>query len=236
MKTRMALSHSRLSDFNQCPLKFKLKYIDKESNFKMKQDEKSIHLIRGGNIHEGLENYLIKRKDGIANITTSLPEVEQTIPIIEKYIGIFGIDNLEPEEQVAIDDNWNKVAWFSKNAYFRAIFDLIGVSPEVTLIADYKTGKFKDYAPDGGMGQLELSAAIALSIYESKQVKTAYLFVDHKKSIVKTFERDEKNRLVDHFESEHLKVNKEVNFDPKKNQFCNFCDALKDQCKMSRKL
>ena len=50
-KPRMALSYSRLSDFNQCPRKFYLKYVEKAANFQMKQEDKSIHLVRGDNVH-----------------------------------------------------------------------------------------------------------------------------------------------------------------------------------------
>ena len=235
---KIALSHSRLSDFNACPLKFKLKYLDKASNFQMKQEDKSIHLVRGDNVHKALEAYLVKRKAGQApeTIVTSLDEVRQTIPLIEKYIAMFGLDNVHPEAQISINADWSKVEWFDKASYYRAIFDLICLSSDVTVIADYKTGQFKDYSPDNGMGQLELSSAIALALWPVKEVKTIYLYVDHKKTIQKTYTAGDKNRLVDHFNNEHLKVNSEVNFDPKHNQYCGYCDASKSQCKFSKKL
>lgn len=235
---KIALSHSRLSDFNACPLKFKLKYIDKAPNFQMKQEDKSVHLVRGDNVHKALEAYLVKRKSGMNpdSITTSLDEVRQTIPLIEKYIEIFGLDGLNPEAQISIDSNWNQVEWFSKASYYRAIFDLICLSENLTIIADYKTGQFRDYAPESGMGQLELSAAIALSLWPAKEVKTIYLYVDHKKSIPKSFTQADKNRLVDHFTAEHAKVNAEKNFDPCSNKFCCYCESTKSQCKFSKKL
>ena len=233
----MALSHSRLSDFNSCPLKFKLKYMDKAPNFQMKQEDKSIHLVRGDNIHKALEAYLLKRKAGEQNVPeSSLAEVESTKPIIENLIDIFGIDNVHPEAQVSINADWKQVEWFDKSSYYRAIFDLISLGSNLALIGDYKTGKFKDYAPDNGMGQLELSSAIGLSLWDVDQIKTIYFYVDHKKTIQKTYTKADKNRLVDHFVKEHDKVNAEENFDPKSNQFCGFCEATKKQCKFSRKL
>ena len=233
----MALSHSRLSDFNQCPRKFYLKYIDKAANFQMKQEDKSIHLVRGDNVHKALEAYLVKRKSGEQNVPeSSLAEVQQTRPLIDQYIKTFGIDNVHPEAQISIDDEWNRVEWFAKNSYLRAILDLICLAPTVAVIADYKTGKFKDYAPDNGMGQLEMSSAIALSIFEVKEVKTIYLYVDHKKTIQKQYTQADKSKLVDHFTAEHDKVNSESNFDPKSNQFCSYCEATKAQCPSSRKL
>lgn len=233
----IALSHSRLSDFNQCPLKFKLKYIEKAPNFQMKQEDKSIHLVRGDNVHKALEAYLIKRKAGQENIAPStLPEVEQTRPLIERYIKMFGIDNVHPEAQVSINSEWQQVEWFDKKSYYRAILDLIARAGNIALIGDYKTGRFKDYAPANGYGQLELSSAIALSIFDVDEVKTIYLYVDHKKTIQKQYTRADKNRLVDHFTAEHDKVNSEKNFDPTSNEFCTYCESTKSQCKFSRKL
>jgi len=233
----MALSHSRLSDFNQCPRKFYLKYIEKAANFQMKQEDKSIHLVRGDNVHKALEAYLVKRKSGENNIPpSSLSEVEQTRPLIEQYIKLFGIDNVHPEAQISIDDQWRRVEWFDKKSYYRAILDLICLSPLVAVIGDYKTGKYKDYAPANGMGQLELSSAIALSIFQVKEVKNIYFYVDHKKTIRKSYDQGDKNRLVDHFTKEHEKVNAEENYDPKSNEFCTWCEATKAQCKQSRKL
>lgn len=234
---RMALSYSRLSDFNQCPRKFYLKYIAKAANFQMKQEDKSIHLVRGDNVHKALESYLVKRKSGEVDIPpSSLPEVQQTRPLIEQYIKAFGIDNVHPEAQISIDDQWRRVEWFDKQSYYRAILDLICLAPSVAVIGDYKTGKFKDYAPESGYGQLELSSAIALSIFEVQEVKTIYFYVDHKQTIQKCYDQRDKNRLVEHFVSEHDKVNAESNFDPKANQFCGWCEATKAQCKQSRKL
>lgn len=234
---KMALSHSRLSDFAQCPLKFKFKYIDKAPNFQMKQEEKSIHLVRGDNVHKALESYLVRRKAGDQNIApSSLAEVRETIPLIESFIVAFGLNNMHPEAQVSINEAWKQVAWFDKESYYRAILDLIGLSPKVAMIADYKTGKFKDYAPADGMGQLELSSAIALSLWDVDEVKTMYLFVDHKKTIQKTYKREDKTRLVEHFVKFHDRVNAEKNFDPTKNEFCSYCEATKSQCQFSRKL
>lgn len=233
----IALSHSRLSDFNQCPLKFKLKYLDKAKNFEIKQEDKSIHLIRGDNVHKALEAYLVKRKAGESDIKpSSLPEVEQTRPLIERYIQMFGIENVHPEAQISINSDWKRVEWFDKSSYYRAIMDLIAYAGGIALIGDYKTGRFKDYAPANGYGQLELSSAIALSILPVKEVKTIYFYVDHKKTIQKHYTEADKSRLIDHFSAEHLKVNSEKNFDPCKNEYCTYCEATKSQCKFSRKL
>lgn len=234
----MALSHSRLNDFNQCPLKFKLKYIDKHPAFQMDDSNKSAHLVRGTNIHAALEKYLIKRKAGEpANFEPSknLPEVNTTVPLLEKYINFFGLDNMHPERQICVDANWGQQDWFSKQAYYRAIFDVIGVGKDIAFVGDYKTGKFADYTPPSGYGQLELSAAISLSIFDVEKVNTMYLYVDHKQTVTKEYTQKDKGRIIAHFVEEHQKVNAEENYDAKKNTFCRWCEASKDECSYASK-
>ena len=231
----IALSWSRLSDYNQCPLKFKLKYIEKDPIFK-EDDSKSPHLVRGNNVHRALENYVVQRTSGQEVKITSLPEVESTKPFVDRYI-----DNYEviiPETQLAIDANWQRVEWFSSEAYLRVIFDLIAIRRDHCAIVDYKTGKMRDY--DGGpsgFGQLHLSGAIALHMYpDIPKVTTIYAYVDHRQTVPKEFTQDDKVKLRNHFDEEHAKVNADKEFKPKVNEFCKWCPATRKQCPYSRKL
>lgn len=240
---KYALSHSRLSDYQQCPRKFKLKYIDKAANFQEDDKDKSPHLVRGGNVHKALENYVIKLKSGQEGIPpSSLPEVESTKPLINNYVAAFGLQNVHPEQQVSVNKDWKQVEWFDRESYFRAIFDFIALKYEgenVTLvdIVDWKTGKFKDYSADQP-GQLELSAAIAFNMWpHADKVRTRYVYVDHKKTITREFDRKtDAEFLTLHYIKEHKKVNEDNEFVPAANEFCKYCAATKLQCPMSRKL
>lgn len=232
---KYALSHSRLSDYNQCPLKFKLKYLDKASNFK-EDASKSVHLVRGSNVHKALENYVVKVNAGEVGIKeSSLQEVESTKPFLAKIFDAY--PKVYPELQVSVNQAWNMVEWFDKESYYRAIFDLIALKQGSAFVGDYKTGKFTDYTPTNGYGQLELSSAIALSIWpEAEEVNNSYIYVDHRKIITKTYTRADLPRLIDHFNCEHQKVNADTEFKPTVNEFCKWCQATKDQCSYSRKL
>lgn len=232
---KFALSHSRLSDYNQCALKFKLKYIDKAENFKMDAN-KSPHLIRGGNVHKALENYIIKKNAGENNIReSSLSEVEVTKPFIDKLFASYGV--VSPELQISVNKDWKVVDWFSPESYYRVIFDVLALNPSDVFVGDFKTGKFTDYTPKNGYGQLELSSAIALSIYpEAEQVTSSYIYVDHRKTVTKIYTQKDRERLVNHFIAEHEKVNSEENFDAKVNEYCKWCEATKSQCCYSRKM
>lgn len=231
---KYALSWSRIADFQQCPLKFRHKYIDKTANFTAMED--SPHLTRGTNVHKALENYIIKKNAGQAGIPeSSLPEVESTKPLIDSFMANFS--SVMPEQQVSITKDWKQTDWFSKQSYYRAIYDLVAISSNSVAIVDFKTGKFKDYSADG-YGQLELSAAISLNLWpDVPKVDTLYAYVDHKKTITRSFtQKDDKERLTNHFIMIHEKVNSEQDFDPTPNQFCGFCPATKLQCRHSKKL
>jgi CRISPR/Cas system-associated exonuclease Cas4 (RecB family) len=235
-KPVMALSHSRLADFNQCPLKFKYKYIDKNKAFLIDDSAKSPHLVRGSNVHKALENYVIKINAGQEAIPpSSLPEVENTKPYIDSVFKSY--QQVMPEQQISVDVNYKQVDWFAKNSYYRAILDLIAINPTVARIDDYKTGKFVDYTPENGYGQLHLSACIGMSVLENvEKIITSYIYVDHRQIVPVTFTRAQLPDLQRHFNEESEKVNSEVNFDPTQNKFCNFCEATKAQCPYSKKM
>lgn len=235
MKKPIALSHSRLNDYNMCPLRFKAKYLDKDPRFK-EDGKKSPHLIRGENVHKALENYVIQVTSGQEPKITSLPEVEATKPYIDKIISRYRV--VLPESQIAVNEKWERVEWFSSEAYYRAIFDLIALNDDQFLIVDYKTGKMRDYnGGPTGKGQLHLSAAIALHMWPTiESGKTVYAYVDHKQTIIRDFAQSEKAELTSHFDAEYAKVNADKDFKPTPNEFCKYCPLTRKECPYSRKL
>lgn len=236
-RIRMALSHSRLSDFNLCPRKFKLKYIDKLANMNPKDADKNIHLVRGQNVHKSLEQYVIKLNAGEKDIPpSSMPEVQSAREYIDNVYATYG--QVMPELQLSVDDQYSQVGWFAPETYWRAILDLIAIGETRAIIGDYKTGKFTDYdAGPTGYGQLHLSGLLGLSLMPHvEEVETNYLYVDHRKLVRRVFKRSELPTLKAHFDAEHEKVNSETEYKPTQNQFCKWCDANKAQCPYSTKM
>jgi CRISPR/Cas system-associated exonuclease Cas4 (RecB family) len=230
VKGPIALSHSRLSDYQQCPRKFYIKYIAKE----WPKESDSPHLIRGSNVHKALENYIIKKTVGAEGLpASSLAEVEQTKPFVDKVIDQF--TNVYPEIQLCVDDKWNKVEWFSKQAYFRAIIDMLALNPKKAFIGDFKTGKIHEYSGFGG--QLHLAALMVMKAFDKlEEVSIAYIYVDHKQTFRLDFTRDDLPKLEAHFDEQYQIVNADASFQPKINEFCKWCEATKSQCQYSRKL
>ena len=225
----IALSWSRLSTYKQCPLKFHLQFISKS----FKEEEKSIHLIKGEQLHKQLEDYVIAKNGGAAMPLGFSPEVRETLPYVDKLFSLY--EQVHPEAQIACTADWKPTEWFSKDAGWRAIWDVVGLSPQTCFIGDYKSGRIYPYGD--GYGQLHLSAVIALERFDTVPVvNAAYIYIEHRKVTPIRVTRKELPQVQDHFDKEFEKVQMEKNWDPTPNEYCKYCQATRAQCKFSRKL
>lgn len=226
-KGSIALSYSRLSTYEQCPRQFRAQYITKT----YPQDDDNPHFIRGKRIHKQMEDYtLAKALDG--NLPELSHEAQNGKGIVDSVIANF--DQVYAEQQIAIDDDWSKIDWFDKQAYYRAIFDLVALKGKQGLIIDWKTGKVRDY-DDTSTGQLHLSATILLSIQPQLDfVDTAYSFLEHKHTIKRRFERSQLPELMKPFQEAYITVNSDNEFLPKKNKYCYFCLIDSDECEFKK--
>lgn len=238
----IALSWSRLSTYMACPKKFHLSYISKS----FREEEKSIHLVKGEQLHKQMEDYILARNGAAPMPLGFSPEVKQSLPYVDKLYTLF--DAIHPEAQVAADINWKTCEWFAKETAWRAIWDASALSANKCFIADWKSGKVYPYGD--GFGQLHLSSVIALERWEAlPEVTSAYVYLEHKVvtpikvSREKTDQVDSKGRPIPHlaevktyFENWFEKVQMEKAWEPIANENCRYCQATRAQCKYSRKL
>lgn len=226
----IALSWSRLSDYTQCPRKFMLKYISKSFP---PEDQKSIHLVKGEQLHKQLEDYVIA-KNGQAPMPLGFSaEVKGALPYVDKLFTKYA--SVHPEAQVATDVNWKPTDWFGKDTAWRAIWDVIGLSGSEVFIGDWKSGKIYPYAES--YGQLHLSAVIALERFQdAPEVTAAYVYIEHRHVHPVRVTRKELPQVRAHFEGLFDQVQNEKTWDPKQNDNCKWCPATKSQCQFSRKL
>lgn len=225
----ISLSWSRLTTYNQCPLKFHLQFISKS----FPEEEKSIHLIKGEQLHKQLEDYVIAKNGGAPMPLGFSPPVKETLPYVDKLFSLY--DQVYPEAQVSCGADWKPVEWFDKRSKYRAIWDVIGLRDDTCFIGDYKSGKMYPYGST--YGQLHLSAVIALNRFDNvPEVTGAYIYIEHKRVMPIKVTREELPKVQDHFDNEFDKVQKETKWDPTPNEYCKWCPATKAQCKFSRKL
>jgi len=239
----LALSWSRLKTFNECPRKFHLQFITKS----FKEEEKSIHLVKGEQLHKQLEDY-VNAKNGAAPMPLGFsPEVRDTLPYVDKLYANFS-GGVYAEAQMAARTDWSPTEWFAKDTAWRSIWDVTALSPVSMFIGDYKSGKIYPYGD--GFGQLHLSAAMGLHKFKDvPEINTAYIYIEHKKVETCKVTREptdqvDKNgrriphlaEVTTHFDREFEKVNAETKWEPTPNENCKWCPATKGQCKFSRKL
>ena len=226
--SRIALSYSRLSTYEQCPRKFQSQYLTKT----YPDESDNPHFVRGSKIHKQLEEYTIAMALNGENLPELSPEAENAKGIIHSVFDNY--DEIYAEQQIAIDDSWNKISWFDRGAYYRAILDLVAIAGNKGLIIDWKTGKVRDY-DDSDTGQLHLSAAILMAIKPQLDVvDVAYSFVEHKHTIKRRFERAQLEELQNPFKKSFITVNCDNEFEPKKNKYCYFCNINPDECELKR--
>jgi hypothetical protein len=237
----IALSWSRLSTFMQCPRKFHLSYISKS----FKEEEKSIHLVKGEQLHKQMEDYIIATNGQATMPLGFSPEVRQTLPYVDSLYKMF--DAIHPEAQVACDINWQPQEWFGKDVAWRSIWDATALRPDTCFIVDWKSGKVYPYGD--GFGQLHLSAIMALEKWPGLvDVRAAYVYLEHKVVTPIRVAREpgvvgKDGKPVAHlkevkqfFENWFDKVQMEKAYEPIVNENCKWCPATKAQCKYSRKL
>ena len=222
----IALSYSRLSTFNQCPLKFKSQYIDK--SYPNEVDNPAFK--RGSTIHKQCENYILYKTGKIKEKQPLRQEVKNVTPIIDNIISTYNI--VWSEQQMAMDKDFKKCSWYSKDTVYRAILDMVALNNTEASIIDFKTGKVRDY-DDSATGQLRLAAFFILSLYPKiEEITTAYLFLDHKHTISRKFYRDNYSSMKDTFTNLLIKVNQEKDWLPTTNKYCHWC--LCEECNYKR--
>jgi hypothetical protein len=210
-------------------LKFHLTYISKS----FKEEEKSIHLIKGEQLHKQLEDYILAKNGAAAMPLGFSEEVKKALPYVDKLYSIY--DQIYPEAQVACNIEWKPAEWFAKTVAWRAIWDASCLKKDTCFLPDWKSGKV--YPLGQSYGQLHLSAVIALERWaDLPEVNAAYVYIEHQKVVPIKVTREQLPEVRTYFEKEFEKVQNEKAWEPTANANCTYCQATKAQCKFSRKL
>ena len=223
---KIALSFSRLSDYEQCPFKFKSKYIDKS----YPDDSDNPAFIKGNKIHKQLEDYVsfLQSQDRDEDKRPIMGTyTEPVVPMIDKLWDASG-GRMFPEKQIAVDQDWELCSWYDKphQVKYRVIVDcLVFLSDRELLVIDWKSGKVRPYE-DGPRTQLKLTALILFNLYPKvEKITCAYMFVEHKETVKAEFQVSEMESIREEFEAAHKEVNIASDFPYKKNRYCNWCLA-----------
>lgn len=211
-----AWSYSRYADYKQCPLRFKLKHIDRLP------EPGSPAMQRGSDIHKEGEKYLTA-KDGKG----------LKVPASYKHFAdeMKQLRSLGPlvEQQWGFTKDWTPTGWFGADTWLRIVCDVVVKYDDDTVdLIDFKTGRKYDTNED----QVELfSCAPFIRWPEVTEVQTRlwYLDVDKDNEVLRTYTREEFNGIRKSWEKKIVPMFKDKRFAPTPNEKCKWCHFSKDK-------
>jgi putative RecB family exonuclease len=171
IKQLTSWSFSRYSDYKQCPLKAKLKHLDKIS------EPPNEAMARGVAIHTLTEKYIKGEGRSLP------PELKLFKDEFKKLRAQYKkkADEMVVEDNWSFTKDWGKATWDDwVGCWVRIKLDCAHHEDENTLVVtDWKTGKFRPELNEEYVEQLELYALSALLLHEHiEQVKPRLVYLD----------------------------------------------------------
>ena len=159
-------SYSRYGTWKKCPAILRF---DQTST---KPREVHPAAERGTNVHKIVEDYLLAQGD--------LPD---EFVYYRSFLDGLREQGAIPEQQLAIDKNWNQVEWDDPNRWWRGILDASLLLPDFAVIYDWKTGgEYADHRE-----QREIYAAAYHACHPVKTVQVFHVYFDKKQITHGTF-------------------------------------------------
>lgn len=170
----MNYSYSKIIAYAKCPRFFKARYIDKIKTAGSKE------LTVGSVIHNIIKKYTLEcfkqKRTNLFDLWETIAfEVMREHSILPEYdkdildgvksfveaneIELEGLAGVE--EQIAIDDHFNQIEYFSDKAWFRLVIDKLYLLEDFAKITDYKTG----FSLEADRFQIEIYAWILYKIF-----------------------------------------------------------------------
>jgi hypothetical protein len=208
-------SYSRYADYKQCPLRFKLKYLDK-----IPEGVVNPAMERGSAIHKEGELYL---KDSTID----------TVPASYQYFAeeMKQLKSLSPmvEQQWGFTKKWEPTDWFSKKTWVRIIADVAVLYDDDTAeVIDFKTGRKYDINEE----QVELFGAATLKKFSNLkeiQVRLWYLDQPTDNEVLRTYTAKDGELIRKDWEKKVIPMFNDRRFAPTPNTKCRWCSYAKDK-------
>ena len=172
-----AWSYSKLKNYETCPKRHW--HVDVQRDVKEPEGEA---LLWGNIVHKALA----ERVENDVALPKTMTQFEKWAKRIVTSEGTILV-----EQKLAIKKDLSACSWFSDDAWYRGIGDVIKIVGKVGLVIDYKTGKILE---DGS--QLALMAACVFAHHpEVQRVRSEFIWLKEDASSRADFSRDEMTKV-----------------------------------------
>lgn len=171
-------SFSRYMDYRKCPALFAFKHLDKIA------EPKNDAMLRGSGIHQIAENY-IKGKDEHNKVVG--PKIPMELAAFEDVFKKLRVlykkrtAGIIVEDDWAFTNSWDRTKWDDwVNCWVRIKLDCSDNSdPDILVIRDWKTGKYREERNEEYMEQMDLYALAGLLLHPHvKEVHPELVYLD----------------------------------------------------------
>ena len=207
-----AWSFSRWSTYEACPLRAKLKFINK------RLEPSGPALERGSAIHKLAEEYTMGR---LKRMPKELVSFRDEFKVLKKSL-------LRTEQQWAFDEDWDIVDWFDRDAWCRMVVDAVHEDAKTSTmrIIDYKTGKIRDEQ----MVQLDLYCMGGLLRNSAiKTVEAEFWYLDQGEVRKVVYTRKDLPKLKKVWIKNTRAMLADKIFAPRPGNACRWCHFRKDK-------
>lgn len=220
MSVVTAWSYSRYADYAQCPLRFKLRHIDR-----IKEPD-SPPLVRGRQVHKQLADYIEGKADELPPVKSEYHRK------LYAEMRAWPAEDRVVEQKMGFTATWSPTGYFDKNVWLRAAWDVGLLYADLTgEIVDHKTGK--RYASNDE--QMEVFAATFFSQYvAARHVTTRLLYIDSGDEETAEFDASESDALRAKWNAKVAPLFVDTQFAPRPNDKCRFCHFAKSRLNMCK--
>lgn len=215
-----AWSFSRWDAHHQCPLKFKLRYLDKN------EEPAGAAMLNGRKVHNALRDYLSKYDSPLE----PPPEAGKASELAAQLRQ--GDWDKVVEQQWGYTREWQATSWFGNATWFRSVLDVGVIYDDNTAeVVDWKTGK-----PRGTYGEEMELFAISLMQRAARvtHVSTRLAFTDVKHEVFSEFPRSDLPALIAKWERQVAPMFEDTTYLPRPNEGCKWCHFAKSKTGMCR--
>ena len=209
---KKAWSLSSLTQYEDCPEKFKFIKLDKLST-----GDKSPALEFGIMVHNKLEQYLLGEIKGVP------PELKKFEVELKKLLASGAV----PEEELVMDKDWNAIedGWWSKDAWWRGKTDV----RLDNYVIDLKTGKHYPNHEDQAM---LYSIAVFKYHPEYENIDVEFYYSKSGEVADYSYDRKDLDDMIESFKPRVKALYDEEWWLPREHQWCRWCEFKDTHCSL----